>query len=47
MGIDYITVLTWLKYWILQLPPPASCKKTPETLKSFGGFAIVLSKCES
>lgn len=21
MGIDYITVLTWLKYWILQLPP--------------------------
>lgn len=23
MGIDYITVLTWLKYWILQLPPLA------------------------
>lgn len=21
MGIGYITVLTWLKYWILQLPP--------------------------
>lgn len=35
MGIDYITVLTWLKYWILQLPP---LQINPSRQRSLGFF---------
>jgi hypothetical protein len=36
MGIDYITVLTWLKYWILQLPPLRQIN--PSRQRSLGFF---------